>query len=114
MIFLVKLDKLFMNIIKSTFDFLGQHWSLMKTFDDYHFFTYNKIGTQTYQVSLYLKDKTADGLFKQIQAEIKKYGFKVKKDKVIKHGRKNKSTNKNLGRNTRATRNKGRTKRKKS
>ena len=90
MIFLVELEKLFMNIIKSTFDFFGQEWSLMKKIDGYHFLAYNGIGTPNYKVTLYLNDKTADGLFKKIQAEVNKCGFKVKKAKVTKVKRKKK------------------------
>ena len=79
-----------MNIIKSTFDFLGQEWSLMKKFGGYHFFAYNGVDTHNYKVTLYLNDKTEDGLLKKIQAEVNKCGFKVKKANVTKVKRKKK------------------------
>lgn len=104
-----------MNIIKSTFDFLGDYWTLAKDYDAYRFYSYY-VKDGTFNCNLILRSKTADGLFKKIQSEINKCGFKVEKAKVIKHDRrrKDKSTNKNIGRNTCTTRSKARTKRKKS
>lgn len=78
-----------MNIIKTTFDFLGDYWRLAKDFDGYYFYSYH-VQNGTFNCNLILKSKTANGLFKKIQAEVNKCGFKVKKAKVTKVRKKNK------------------------
>lgn len=81
------MDKKKMNIIKSTFDFFGDYWRLAKDFDGYYFFSYH-VKDGSFNCNLILKSKTADGLFKKIQAEINKCGFKEKKAKITKVKRK--------------------------
>lgn len=80
-----------MNIIKTTFDFLGPYWGLYKETNGYTFYSYNiNLDNESYNLNVRLTAKTADGLLKKIQAEVNKCGFKVKKAKVTKVKRKKK------------------------